>query len=73
MSMGRQAQCHVEGDVWGGGQELEDGRPSQQAGAAEDRGHQNPLSRYRFREKCFMPLSNTKLGFMSEVESIFKT
>ena len=36
-------------------------------------GDQKSLSRYSFREKQFMPLSTTKLGFMSEVESIFKT
>ena len=36
-------------------------------------GDQKSLSRYSFREKHFMPLSTTKLGFMSEVESIFKT
>ena len=36
-------------------------------------GDQKALSRYSFREKHFMPLSTTKLGFMSEVESIFKT
>lgn len=73
MSMGCQGQCHMEGDIEGGRQEQEDDRLSQQAGAGEGRGHQNSLSRYGFREKCFMPLSNTKLGFMSEVESIFKT
>lgn len=30
-------------------------------------GNPKSLSRYVFREKHFMPLSNTKLGFMSEV------
>lgn len=73
VSMGCQAQCHTEGDFGGGRQGQEDDRPSQQAGAGEGRGHQNSLSRYGFREKCFVPLSNTKLGFMSEAESIFKT
>lgn len=62
------------GKRWLGRQRVvRDVGPSQQAGAREGREQQKSLSGYSFGEKCFMPLSNTKLGFMSEVESIFKT
>lgn len=59
----------VEGSVTG----ARGGWPSQQARAKGGRGHQNSLSKVWLQRKCFTPLSNTKLGFMSEVESIFKT